>query len=707
MASNLKDLLKGRYRVGAKLAEGGMGAVYRAFDVLGDRPCALKQLRLVHLPTEEQTRLHEESEVTEIHGRRNVPPPTRERAIEQFQTEAKLLAKLDHANLPKVFDFFTEGSDCYLVMDLIEGRDLARVLHDAAQQPLPENEVLHWIRQVMDALTYCHTQGIIHKDIKPANVVVTPSGKVYLVDFGIAKSSVGATTVLAAFTSGYSSPEHYDEEAHTDQRSDIYALGATMWALLTGGEPTGAIQRMRGRELSPPRSLVSSISPAVDAAIMRAMALDPDERFQSVEQMRAALDATPVPAKRAWGWAMIPAVFVIGLTVLGAVVAGRRILAPTLTPTRSPSATVTFTSEPTGTPVVVVSSTRTPTHAPSTIPTLTRTPTPSHTPTLTQTPTHTPTATETATHTPTPTATHTSTSTPTPTRTPTRTPTATYTPTSTPTLTATPKPTSTPTPTPTPPAKFYAEVISDSPLQVHSGPSVDDAIIDQVSNGTCLRVLTWSSGAHWYKVATPKGTEGYVYSAWTRGHTSSRCDGSVTPPPGVQVTFEASPDLIRPPQCTHIEWNVTGAQDVRFEFGNNTRVSGAIDHCALETKTYFLILTLRDGSGWYYPKTVVVDGGAVVSPPTGPLTFEVTEGGKWCTTGTGYAVDFWLEGRGGTGSYVYYLDREPISGLVRGGMTYTLSWSNCSGMPRTFAVESGGERIESGVWVEAPSCCRR
>ena len=128
MPSQLDELLKGRYRVQAKLAEGGMGAVYRAFDVLEDRPCALKELRLVHLPTEEQTRLHEDEDATQVHGRRNVPRPTREKAIEQFQTEAQLLARLDHPNLPKVFDFFIEGSECYLAMDLIEGKDLARVL---------------------------------------------------------------------------------------------------------------------------------------------------------------------------------------------------------------------------------------------------------------------------------------------------------------------------------------------------------------------------------------------------------------------------------------------------------------------------------------------------------------------------------------------------------------------------------------------------
>ena len=445
MSFSSGELLNGRYRVEAKLAEGGMGAVYRAFDTLRDRPCALKQFRLAYLPSEEETRLREDEDATRVRGERKTSPVTREKAIEQFRLEAKLLAKLDHPHLPKVFDFFTVGSDWYLAMDYIEGENLATRLDNAEGKPLPEQQVLGWMEQVMDALSYCHQQRVIHRDIKPANVIVTPSDQVYLVDFGIAKAGAGIKTLLASFTSGYSSPEHYDEEAHTDERSDIYALGATMYALLAGHEPVGAIQRMRGKELPSPRSLVSNISPAADAAIVRTMAIRPEDRFQGVEDLRTALRATATQAstRQLQGWVVLPVVLVVGLLVLWAASARSPSQPSTPTPTHTPLPTVT-TSEPTGTSTVAPTLTQTPTRKP----TVTQVPT--LTPTSTRTPTSTSTFTPVPTNTPTPmpTPTSTSTFTPVPTNTPTPTPTSTNTP--KPTLTHTPTPTRVPTNTPIP-----------------------------------------------------------------------------------------------------------------------------------------------------------------------------------------------------------------------------------------------------------------
>ena len=131
-------MLKGRYRVEDELGRGGMGAVYRAIDTLYDEPCAVKEFRLGYLPTEEETRVRGDVDATRAHGDSSSPPPvTREQAINQFRTEAMVLARLEHPDLPKVTDFFDAQDNYYLVMTLIEGRNLASFMKEAKRKPLP------------------------------------------------------------------------------------------------------------------------------------------------------------------------------------------------------------------------------------------------------------------------------------------------------------------------------------------------------------------------------------------------------------------------------------------------------------------------------------------------------------------------------------------------------------------------------------------
>ena len=283
------DLLNGRYRIEARLAKGGMGAVFRAFDTLRDEPCAVKEFSLGYLPSEDATRVREDQDATRVRDGRRAPSATREKAATQFKLEARLLAKLDHPNLPKVTDFFAVEDEYYLVMQLIEGQNLGQILELGGYRPLPQKQVMEWMEQVMDALAYCHEQGVIHRDVKPENVIVTSSGKVYLVDFGVAKLDPESRTMFGSFTSGYSPPEQYSGQGRTDERSDIYALGATMYRLLTGQHPVEAFERVIGKDMPAPQSLVSSISTEVNAAILRAMALKPAERYQCVGELCAAL----------------------------------------------------------------------------------------------------------------------------------------------------------------------------------------------------------------------------------------------------------------------------------------------------------------------------------------------------------------------------------------------------------------------------------
>lgn len=264
MTLSAGQVLNTRYRVVKLLGQGGFGAVYRAWDVNLERPCALK----------------ENMDVS----------PAAER---QFKREARLLADLAHPNLPRVIDhFIIHGQGQYLVMDYVEGEDLQELLRQAGGA-LEESQVLPWMIQVCDALDYLHHQQppIIHRDIKPANIRLNTASKAMLVDFGIAKaySADTLTTVGArAVTPGYSPVEQYGSGA-TDARSDIYALGATLFTLLSDRVPVESVQRTL-RDSQPLVEQVNpKISPALAAVIRKAMQVDPEARFQSAAEMREAL----------------------------------------------------------------------------------------------------------------------------------------------------------------------------------------------------------------------------------------------------------------------------------------------------------------------------------------------------------------------------------------------------------------------------------
>jgi serine/threonine-protein kinase len=286
-------LLKDRYRIEALLGEGGMGAVYRAFDMLHNQRCALKECRLEGLPSAPAP----SEDDTQFNRGKKAPALSREKALAQFKREAQLLARLDHANLPKVFDYFSEGNDYYLAMTLIEGRNLALLIYKQGAQSWAT--AAPWVQQLLEALAYCHAQGVIHRDIKPANVILTPQGRACLVDFGIAKPDEpgGHTTVGArAATPGYSPPEQYGGHGRTDARSDIYSLGALLYTLVTGQDPVEAIARVTGEaELTPPENTAPDLPRPVAAAIVRAMGLRPAERFQTVAELQAALFAPGTP----------------------------------------------------------------------------------------------------------------------------------------------------------------------------------------------------------------------------------------------------------------------------------------------------------------------------------------------------------------------------------------------------------------------------
>ncbi len=262
------QVLNNRYRIVRLLGQGGFGAVYRAWDTNLNRPCAVKE----NLDTSPE-------------------------AQRQFTREATVLANLSHPNLPRVTDhFILPGKGQYLVMDFVEGDDLASML--SRQVTLPAEKVLTWIGQVADALGYLHERQppVVHRDVKPANIRVTPDGQAMLVDFGLVKvynPNLRTTLGARAVTPGYAPPEQYGQ-GHTDGRTDLYALAATSYNLLTGKDPMESVQRMAGGQMPLAHQVNPQIPAYISMAIERAMRLEPDQRFRTVAEFKAAL-AMPAP----------------------------------------------------------------------------------------------------------------------------------------------------------------------------------------------------------------------------------------------------------------------------------------------------------------------------------------------------------------------------------------------------------------------------
>jgi len=247
-------ILNSRYQIIRQIGAGGFGAVYLALDTrLGNHQVVVKE---------------------------NQSGDAR-----QFEFEATTLATLVHPNLPRVSDYFlSAGGAQYLVMDFVGGENLETQLHRGA---VPESQALLWMRQILNAVHYLHQNRIIHRDIKPQNVIITPQGKALLVDFGIAKrmrTGMMTTTGARAASAGYAAPEQY--RGGTDQRSDVYSLGALLYSMLTAGAPPDARVLEQGTAtITPPRRVNPAVSQNTENVIIRAMNVDPALRFDSVGTM--------------------------------------------------------------------------------------------------------------------------------------------------------------------------------------------------------------------------------------------------------------------------------------------------------------------------------------------------------------------------------------------------------------------------------------
>jgi eukaryotic-like serine/threonine-protein kinase len=272
-------VLRKRYRIEEPIGHGGMGSVYLAEDLrLEGRKCAIKAVRIDP----------------------SLEPEVIAELQRQFSKEASVLAVLDHPNLPKVSDHFTEEGADYLVMDYVSGKNLKELMDEARRNNrfLTEVEVMGWARQLCDALDYMHSQAepVLHRDIKPSNIKLAPSGLIKLVDFGLVKlmskdTSQTITVLQGRGTAAYTPLEQYGEDdSHTDIRSDIYSLGTTLYHLLTNVLPSEAKQRfLKPEVMQRPTAINPALSPNAEQAILAAISMHPDDRPNTIAELRDML----------------------------------------------------------------------------------------------------------------------------------------------------------------------------------------------------------------------------------------------------------------------------------------------------------------------------------------------------------------------------------------------------------------------------------
>jgi serine/threonine protein kinase len=263
-------LLVNRYAIVRKIAQGGQSAVYLAHDTYqNNSERAIKEM------SESQ-----------------IEPEKRQQAINDFFREARMLQSLNHPSLAHVFDLFIEEHKYYLVMEFVPGHNLEDELVQYRRHALEWEEVTAWGMALADTLSYLHsrTPPIIYRDLKPANVMLLPDGSVKLIDFGIARQlhPMRMNDTMQLGTDGYAPLEQYS--SRSEPRSDVYALGASLYHLLTGHVPEAAPLRMAGHNLQPIRKSNPRTPEVIERVIFKALSLQPQDRFRTAQEMREGLE---------------------------------------------------------------------------------------------------------------------------------------------------------------------------------------------------------------------------------------------------------------------------------------------------------------------------------------------------------------------------------------------------------------------------------
>ncbi len=271
-------IFDGRYRIERTLGAGGMGVVYRAFDLKLERRVALK---IPHF---------------DAHAHPDL--------IKRFQREARIAAAFDHPNLCPVFDFNRAGHVYYLTMPFIEGRPLSTLLEGG---PVLPRQAATIVRTLALALEEAHRRGVIHRDLKPANIMISRAGKLIVMDFGIARFATPTDSLRTRpgalmGTPAYMAPEQVQAETQAiGPATDVYCLGVIYYQLLTGrlpfiGNPNWVCVQVLHDDPAPPSTLLPELDPGLEAICLKAMRKRPQDRYASMAEMAAALDTALPPA---------------------------------------------------------------------------------------------------------------------------------------------------------------------------------------------------------------------------------------------------------------------------------------------------------------------------------------------------------------------------------------------------------------------------
>lgn len=278
---NMGILLKDRYKIGTKIGAGGFGITYRAVDMQNGKPVAIKE----YFPNGMVTRKSDHRSVQiSISGKEQ----SFKKGIFNFLEEAKGLARFRGVkNIVQVYDFFEQNGTAYIVMEYLRGRSLSQLAAENNGR-IDYNKTLDIMSDVIDALEVVHSAGMVHRDISPDNIFIRDDGVIKLIDFGAARESWGEQdkTLSIVLKPSYAPPEQFRKKSRQGPWTDIYALGATMYKVLTGNIPPESVSRFVEDDLLPPSVYVQNIPQAFDGIIMKMMALQMEDRYPNVSVLR-------------------------------------------------------------------------------------------------------------------------------------------------------------------------------------------------------------------------------------------------------------------------------------------------------------------------------------------------------------------------------------------------------------------------------------
>ncbi|MEZ2279230.1 MAG: protein kinase [Microcoleus sp.] len=269
------SLQQGKYKIETLIGEGGFGITYRGIDLVNSRTVAIKE----NWP-EKASR-----QGTTVVWPHTVTPKIKDWQLKKVATEAQYLSQCQHPNIVRVYDYFQENSTAYVVMDFITGKPLSKILEE--EGPLPMQRVKRYLLQLSAALTIVHGAKLLHRDIKPENILIDGQDRAILIDFGATKEFIAGQTrqMSVTLTRGYAPLEQYSYKAKRWPATDIYALCASMYELLTGQLPPEATERIQSDTLTPPGQLIPGIDPVLERVIVTGMKMRVEERWQTAVEI--------------------------------------------------------------------------------------------------------------------------------------------------------------------------------------------------------------------------------------------------------------------------------------------------------------------------------------------------------------------------------------------------------------------------------------